>query len=108
MPLGWIFPYSSSTLYDALARATSVILPLMVTGVMVLFGDQISVVGLAVIVSRGAFVSFTVIVNVAVELLAAASFAVQVTAVVPMGKVEPDAGAHDTVAPTASAAVGVT
>ena len=45
----------------------------------------------------GACVSFTVTVNVQVAVLLDASVAVQVTVVVPFGKVEPDAGAQTTV-----------
>ena len=106
-PVGLIVPYSSTTWYDALFRFASVILPLMVTGVMVLFGDHSSVIGLAVAVTTGANVSLTVTVNVFVEELRAASVAVQVTVDVPIANVDPEAGAQDTEAPTASVAEGV-
>ena len=58
----------------------------------------------------GAFVSFTVTVNVHVVsgLFGDASVAVHVTVVVPTGNVEPDAGEHTTVAPgQLSVAVGI-
>jgi hypothetical protein len=47
----------------------------------------------------GAWVSLTVTVNVQVPVLLEASVAVHVTVVVPFGKVDPDGGAHATVAP---------
>jgi len=45
----------------------------------------------------GGCVSLTVMVNVQLEVLPDASIAVQVTVVVPFGKVEPDAGTQLTV-----------
>ena len=59
-------------------------------------------------VTVGACVSCTVTVKVQVPVFVEASVAVQVTVVVPTGKVDPDAGAHTTVAPgQLSDAVGV-
>jgi hypothetical protein len=56
----------------------------------------------------GAVTSATVTVKVHVAALPPPSVAVQVTVVVPTGKVEPDAGTHATVAvPQSSVAVGV-
>ena len=51
--------------------------------------------------------SFTVTVNEQVPVLPAESVAVQVTVVVPTGKVEPDAGEQIVVALQLSVAVGV-
>ena len=59
-------------------------------------------------VTEGACVSCTVTVNEQLPVLAEASVAVHVTVVDPTGKVEPDAGAHETVTPgQLSAPVGV-
>src|SRR5215207_1311173 len=59
-------------------------------------------------VRLGAVVSTTVTVNVVVAVLPAASAAVQLTVVVPMGKTLPEAGVHETetLPPTMSMAVG--
>jgi hypothetical protein len=59
-------------------------------------------------VTVGAMTSLTVTVNVQVPVLPDASVAVQVTVVVPTGKLEPDAGAHMTVGvPQLSVPAGV-
>ena len=55
----------------------------------------------------GAVVSRTVMVKVFRLVLLAASRAVQVTVVMPIANVPPDAGRQATVAPTASVTVGV-
>ena len=55
----------------------------------------------------GAVVSRTVTVSVVADVLRAASVAVQVTVDVPIANVDPEAGAQDTEAPTASVAEGV-
>ena len=53
----------------------------------------------------GAWLSFTVTVNEQVETLPAGSVAVEVTVVVPTGKIEPEAGVEETVAEQLSDAV---
>ncbi len=59
-----------------------------------MFGDHSSLVGVAVSVTIGAFVSLTVTVTIAVPVFPAASVAEHVLMVEPTGNVDPDAGTH--------------
>jgi hypothetical protein len=78
--------------------------PLIVTGVIVLFGDQSSVDGDAMALAD---INVTVTGKVPVAVLFSASLAVQVTVVGPTGKLVPDAGLQLTVGvETESVAVG--
>jgi len=58
-------------------------------------------------VTTGGVVSFTVIVKLALDVLPCVSVALQPTVVVPIGKVAPEAGLHETVA-ASSGSVAVT